>query len=538
MNEHATASQLGAADAVAAGIRQEPAVLDLKMLRNEVLRRRWLIVLATALGAVAGLLLPAFLSSGATATTTLLLVHDEAEEPSRAMETWVGLLGSRTFAERVIADLDLDASARDLLESISAEARTTRLLALTAAADEPDEAVALAESAATGFLGLRAELLGRESSAQVAEVEAQIDELSERASALSSDIEALQGTSDAASTTSLNELIASRAQLTSQIDDLRSRLGVEEVRLASLVEGSRVVDPAEVDPGRGVVGTALGAASGAVGGLALGLALVIGQSLLSDRPRRRSEIADALGAPILLSVPRVRGRRQAARRAREMLAFGLADKLSGTHSRWAVLGVAGDTEASMVAATLMRTLAGRGVRTTGIDLTQSGRLASHVGVSALPLEQWSERLAVGQEAAAEECTVVRPSHVPTLAHRPHRVDDPESLLSGPHPRHRRSAGSTVVVAEVLPAIGADHLRTWADVALLVVPAGRATHELLNSVGSVTRAAGFVDVVAVLVGTDRHDHSVDDQALRRSQPVADTAPSERPGGADAAGSGAS
>ena len=53
----------------------------------------------------------------------------------------------------------------------------------------------------------------------------------------------------------------------------------------------------------------LDAAVGLVGGLFLGMAIVVIGALVSDRLRRRDDVAQALGAPVRLSVGAVRPRR-------------------------------------------------------------------------------------------------------------------------------------------------------------------------------------------------------------------------------------
>ena len=83
-----------------------------------------------------------------------------------------------------------------------------------------------------------------------------------------------------------------------------------------MVEGSEVLDAAAPLPHSGRLKLAiLYAATGLVAGLALGLGIVIVMALVSDRLRRRDDVAHALGAPVNLSVGSVPRRPRASGRS-------------------------------------------------------------------------------------------------------------------------------------------------------------------------------------------------------------------------------
>ena len=76
---------------------------------------------------------------------------------------------------------------------------------------------------------------------------------------------------------------------------------------ATMIGGSKVLDPASpVPPHSRLKHLLLYAGGGLIIGLILGMGIVVLRALLSDRLRRRDDVAHALGAPVKLSVPAMR----------------------------------------------------------------------------------------------------------------------------------------------------------------------------------------------------------------------------------------
>src|SRR5439155_17179750 len=63
------------------------------------------------------------------------------------------------------------------------------------------------------------------------------------------------------------------------------------------------------------------------------------------------------------------------------------------------------------------------------------------------------------------------------------------------------------LATLDPALGAEHLATWAADVVVTVTAGESSWEKLHSVGEMIRLAGTRLVSAVLLGADRTDESL-------------------------------
>ena len=58
-----------------------------------------------------------------------------------------------------------------------------------------------------------------------------------------------------------------------------------------------------------------------------------------------------------------------------------------------------------------------------------------------------------------------------------------------------------------PAVGAEHLPTWADEAVAMVTAGRSSVARVQAIGEMVRHVGVRLVSGILVGADKDDESL-------------------------------
>jgi hypothetical protein len=70
-----------------------------------------------------------------------------------------------------------------------------------------------------------------------------------------------------------------------------------------------------------------------------------------------------------------------------------------------------------------------------------------------------------------------------------------------------SADLLLTLATLDPAVGGEHLATWATDAIVMVTAGRSSWTKIHAVGEMIRLAGTRLVSAVLVGADKTDESL-------------------------------
>ena len=80
---------------------------------------------------------------------------------------------------------------------------------------------------------------------------------------------------------------------------------------------------------------------------------------------------------------------------------------------------------------------------------------------------------------------------------------PETRWSLPY----ASADLLLTLVTLDPALGGDHLATWATNAVVVVSAGQSSAERIHGVGEMIRLAGMRLDSVVLIGADKSDESL-------------------------------
>ncbi len=259
-------------------------------------RRKWLWMTMAVVGLLVGTSLHLVIPSKYTAQSTLLMVSNPNDDPTRDMATDVALLESEAVAQKVINDLKLNTSAQKLTGEYSGVALTDEVLQVTFSAPTPSEAVTRVNTLDNEFLAFRAGILTKQSNAVV-------KNLTELESSFTAKANA-PGTPANQKVAYQNE--ASSLSQTIQADTLILTTEVGQ----SYVAGSGTA----ITHSTTKVFLADGA-SGLVAGIALGLGIVAVWAIVSDRIRRRDEVAAALGAPVELSVGKV-GRMRVMRKRR------------------------------------------------------------------------------------------------------------------------------------------------------------------------------------------------------------------------------
>jgi hypothetical protein len=237
-------------------------------------------------------------------------------------------------------------------------------------------------------------------------------------------------------------------------------------------------------------------------------------ALVSDRLRRRDDIARVLGAPVGLSAGDIRlGRWRPAQgglkgaRGRDMQRIiGYLGEAVPVRSRGtAALAVVPVDDTRLAAASLVSlavSCARQGKRVVVADLCRgapAARLldAGNPGIGTV-------------NAGGTDLTVVVPDRDDVAPAGPFHRGSPLPRTA-PASQALAAACATADLLLTLvaldPSLGAGHLPTWATDAVTVITAGRSSATRIHAVGEMIRLAGTTLAGAVLVGADPSDESL-------------------------------
>ena len=486
---------------------------------GSALKRKWRTWCAVALvGLVVGVGLYVKFPAAYQASTTILLRENPDENPSVAIQTDTTLAESSQLAERVIQQLGLRESVSSLLSSYTALAVTNNAITITVNASSSDVAVRLASALATDFLDLRANYYQTQQQQTASELDQQFNQAQQRLNSIDAQIAQVSAQPySRAQQTTLNNLEAQRA-IEIGIEQYANSTKVSNNTITyQMVKFSQIMDGATALPHSRKKRMLEEIVGGLLGGLAVGLGIVIVQALVSERLRRRDDIADALGAPVRLSVRSPRRRRRLGRP-------GLTDRDMGrvvAHLKNIVArGFPGSASLAIVAVDNARIVA-PAVISLAVSCARDGRQvlladlsggilttilgAGPPGVHTVQME--GGRLIV----AAPEQEDIQPAGPFQREAQGARVS--QELLAA-----WTSADLLIVLATLDPALDAGYVSTWATGAVAVVTAGQSSGTRIHGVGEMLRLAGTRLDSAVVIGADKSDESIGavntpDQALQ-------------------------
>jgi capsular polysaccharide biosynthesis protein len=473
-------------------------------------RRRWRICASFA---VLGLLLAAaYLVLNPTprmATTTLRLVHQENADPSGAIATDISLVATtRTVAERTIKALGLTMTPQQMMSSVKAvPTGSAEVLGITMSAPTDAEAVRWLNTFAKQYLAFRATQITAQSNILIKGYQSRINDLQSQVQSLRDRIATLAA-GGSSTADQLSDAVTKQSEINDKIGNLQGTVDDETLKQQAIVSASGVIDPAAPTSPRALHRMVLVLASGLIGGLAIGFGVIVLRAILSDRLWLRIEVASALNSSVLVSVrkitrpprllrivkwlPRVRAvyERRAVDRQRLAGAIEKAVPEPGRRQCLAVACLDNSDEMRLGVVAAAVDLQNQGRMATIVDLTGTGKVASAVARTA--------RATVDEPPA-----VFRPRVIPSLADGPTHIDSQEweevALANG---RNR----VILVLSDLDPAIGVDHLNAWTDSVIVAVTAGKSSVDLVRTAGDLVRSAGLQLRGAVLLEAVRDDTS--------------------------------
>jgi capsular polysaccharide biosynthesis protein len=484
------------------------------------LRRRVRFWCATAfVGMLLGLGLYVKFPPAYEATATLLLTNSPSESSATAMETEATLAQSVPVAESVVHQLKLQQSVASFMAASVVTVTTDQVLDVMVGAPSANAAVTRANALAETFLQFRATYLEIQQQDLVTELNQQQTQAQQRLDSINAQIKLVSAEpSSPVQQANLKKLQAAQVDANNALGQVKSyvvgAVAASKTLTDSMVQDSRVIDPATLAKHSRLKGVSFDVAGGLVGGLALGMAIVVIGALVSDRLRRREEVAEAFGAPVGLSVGALRGQRWLrgkSRRARQRnldlmrVVSHLRNTLPGSSrgpASLAVIAVDDARVAAQAVASLAVSYAREGKKVIAADLSGRASLARLLGVRNAGTHPISREGARFVLAVPEPDAVAPAGPLPgsTLTAGRAHVDKAQVVAGG-------SADILLTLATLEPACGSEYLATWATAAVAMVTAGKSSEERVRGVRAMVRLAGMRLDSVVLVEADRQDQSL-------------------------------
>lgn len=490
-----------------------PALVTMHFLAT-ALRRRWRVWVGLGcVGMLLGLAWTLASPPKSTGTITLLLAHDTSADPQQALATDISLLRTRTLAVEVVERLDLDMTPDEFQQSVTGVPDSTDVLVLEVTGPDDATAVERAQALGEAYLTFRAsqiesqkEALNRGYEKRITTLRAEAEELRRQYDALSTD--------DPGDARRAGALVNRQAQVSTEIEGIQRSIRDASLKTQSIIDASYVLDPAASKPQPSMLKPLLLAmASGLVAATAAGVGLVLTSALVSGRLRLREEVALALDAPVRVSAGDLRPRRspwpfprkdQDPSVAREILVDAL-DQLvarpakTRSRTRLALACVDNPEAGRMVVEGLVERLGSEGLAVFVVDLSAGGDLA-------VALDQVSPQQAGDN---GRSLVVHRPDRVPSLVQGPAGPAGLPSTVSSEELRNEawKQADVVVALADLEPAMGAEHLNPWVEDVVVLVTAGRSSAERLRTTGELIRSAGLRLPFVLMVGSDQFDESL-------------------------------
>lgn len=285
-----------------------------------VLRRRWRPVLAAALlGLAIGVGLNLREPTPMTAKALVLLgpaANAAAGQPTPNVQTEARIVMIPSILDRAGRTVRpaLDSSA--MQERISVSGLTSNILQITAKGATRHQAEKLANGVADAFVAYATKSVTTLSGVVTAlqndasQVQNQIADLQKEISTLDASLSAAPASAQASGQGALATTLGQQEQNASlELDSINSQIAQAKITQATLGTGTIVLEPARTATAPSALKVPEWGLTGAVAGLVLGAVAVLAMERRDRRLRRRDDMAEVVGAPVLASL-RLRPRRK------------------------------------------------------------------------------------------------------------------------------------------------------------------------------------------------------------------------------------
>jgi capsular polysaccharide biosynthesis protein len=512
----------GSLDAESAGFGPEPgstseafvSFISLGFIGAALRRGMKVWVTLALVGLVGGLGALVLVPPAQQASTTLLLQGPSDAPAGEQIADDQSMITSRTIAADAITRLHLNEAPQVLLKDYTATVVTNQILTISVKAKVMATAIREANALAQTFLKFQIAYLNNTNSLADAADRQQLASAQAALAALGNRISGLKANPATARSPELKGLEAQYTQADDALtvadsDDLSTEAS-NQTSNAAIIAGSKVLDAAAPVKQSKAKNIALYVGGGLVAGLVIGMAIVIVGGLVSDRLRRRDDVARILGSPVRFSVgpitthrwlPGRKGMSLSRHRDVQRISAHLGNAVAHNTTGPASLAVVPVDDPQIPAVSLVSlavSCAQQGLKAVVADMC--------VGAPAARLLKATRPGVQEVSARGTTLTVIRPDQddVPISGplRKPRWARVPEPVLKA-----CASADVILVLATVDPALGAEYLAGWVTSVVAVVTAGRASAQRVFAVGEMLRLAGIQSVSAVLVGADKSDESL-------------------------------
>lgn len=495
-----------------------PGLVSLGFIKAAIRRSARFLLVMTAVGLLGGFGYYVTSSHSYQASASILITLTPYENNLTEAADNQALAETPAVAELAVQKLKLQESASSFLKTYTAASLIDRLLTITASAPSPNQAVLYARTVGNAYLKFRADQLREQNNLTLQSLEAQLSQARQRVSSVNAQLSQLQSQPPSSTQESqISKLQGEQNSATAALSSIQTAISGNQTttgaQVTAALDNSQVlsVTPLPYSTKKKLI---IYGAFGLIGGLALGLIIVIVRALMSDRLRRRDDIAYALDAPVKLSVSTLGARRtltlrpgREAKRDLDMQRViahlhSAVPRSTQVPASLAVVAVDNGPVVAQAVAELATSYASQGTRVIAADLSSGAYLAHLSGVEG-PAVQTVSRNGV-------DFVMAVPDH-----NDPVPVGPLPSITS---PTGPAQAGGSLVAPDVSadllltlvtldPALGGEHLATWAANAVVVVSAGQSSAERIHGVGEMIRVAGTRLASVVLIGADKSDESL-------------------------------
>jgi capsular polysaccharide biosynthesis protein len=477
----------------------------------------------TIVGFLVGGILYLALPAPYQADATILVTDGPFEDGAGSAADDQALAQSPDVANLAMQRLGLHGNVTAFVKDYSITVDSQRVLVVTFTAPSADAAMSGANAVAVELLRFRAGLLVAQQNQVFAALSQQIAQTQLKIRSIHTQIsQALAQPLSPASQSQLHrlrsELSTANASLTSLQQAVTANQSTVQPATTAAIKGSKLIAGAYTLPRSHLKRILIYPVAGLLAGFAVAIAIVLIRAIVSDKLRRRDDVANALGIPVSLSTgplqqdrrlsPSSFRRRHDAARAAEIRRIAahlgrVACETDRGLRGLVVVAVDDPQAAALPLVSLATSFAQQGKRVVLADLADSAPAARLLGSGSPGVStvgtQHDGRLVIAVPQGDE----LAPSG--PLGHA-HAWNQP-SGFSQEVAAACASADVLLTLVTLDPAIGGEHLPTWAPEIAVIVTAGRSTWTKINAVSEMIRLSRARLVSAVLVGADRTDETL-------------------------------